>query len=520
MEQFLKKYPVGIQTFDKVIKGGYVYIDKTELIFNMVHTGEYYLLSRPRRFGKSLLISTLQAYFEGRKDLFRGLAIERLETDWEKYPVFRLDFSGNKYTEEGDLLHVANLFLHNYEEIYGAKAEEQTFGSRFQGLLRRAMEQTGRQCVVLIDEYDKPLTDTIGNTAMQEKNREVLQGLYGVLKNADANIRFAMLTGVTRYGKLGIFSAANNPNDISTAPYFSSLCGITEDELQKYFDEDTGRLSIELGVTKGELLQMLKRKYDGYHFSSRSVDVYNPFSILNAFKNRQLDNYWFATGTPTYLALMLKKAGFNPSTLEGEIKASSETLSSFGSGENNLVAALYQSGYLTIKDFDGKFYTLGIPNEEVADGLTSYLIPEYCNTSMGRFDPEISRLGELITVGDANGMMEQLQTIMEEIPFENNEPKMMEAHFRNMVYLMVRATGYKTYVEMSKLGGRIDICFETDQYAYIIECKRNLSAKEALAQIDVKNYAKRLSATGKQLFKIGANFSTGEKNLVEWVVEE
>lgn len=518
MEQ-TRKYPIGIQTFEEIIKGGYLYIDKTKLIYDLINEGKYYFLSRPRRFGKSLLISTLEAYFSGKKDLFKGLFIEQKSTDWETYPVFHLDFSGNKYITESELYSVVNLFLSQQERIYGKDEEEQTFGSRFQGLLKRSYAQTGKQAVILIDEYDKPLTDSIRFNAIQEKNRDILQSLYGVLKNADRYIKFAFLTGVTRYGKLGIFSASNNPDDISTIPQFATLCGISETELHNNFDSEINRLAQALGSDKDEAYAKLKHKYNGYHFASKSEGVYNPFSLLKALKYSVLQNYWFITGTPTYLTEILKRNSFNPALLEEDIKATEESLCSFGNGENNVIAALYQSGYLTIKDETDGIYTLGIPNEEVADGLTKHLIPEYTGTNIGEYDPDIIELRDRLRAGDANGMMEQLQTIMEEIPFENNEPKMMEAHFRNMVYLMIRATGYPTYVEMAKLGGRIDICFETEKFAYIIECKRDLDAATALEQINEKKYAKRLSNSGKKIYKIGANFSTKKKNLAEWKVQ-
>ena len=519
MEQKTRKYPIGIQTFEKIIRGGYVYVDKTKYIHKMVSEGEYYFLSRPRRFGKSLLITTLQAYFEGKKELFKGLDIDQHEKDWDVYPVFHLDFSGNKYDKEGELDKVTELFLLQNERIYGKDEAEQTFGSRFQGLLKRAYAQTGKQCVILIDEYDKPLTDTIGMQDLQDENRSTLQGLYGVLKNGDANIKFAMLTGVTRYGKLGIFSASNNPRDISMSNSYSSVCGITEQELHKYFDEEIGNFAKEKNITKEELYAVLKNKYDGYHFSENSDDIYNPFSILNSLTDHQITNSWFSSGTPTYLTLMLKNCNFDTSTLEGDVTTTVEGLSSFGNGEKNVVAALYQSGYLTIKGFDGKYYTLAMPNEEVGEGLTNYLIPEYTGCAIGEFDPDIRDLGICIKNGDAEGLMQQLQYIMEQIPFESNEPKLIEANFRNMAYLMIRATGHKTWIEKPKLGGRMDIYFENDKYVFIIECKRDGSATEALQQINEKKYDHRLSREGKKLFKIGANFSTEARNLVEWKIE-
>lgn len=289
------KYPIGIQTFEEVINGGYVYVDKTDLVYKLKDTGKYYFLSRPRRFGKSLLTTTLEAYFQGRKELFKGLAIEKLEKDWVEYPVFHIDFSGEAYSSEDATNSVINKFLLKWESIYGIGEGETTFGLRFKGVIERAYEKTRRQTVILIDEYDKPLTDNIGNEEVQDRIRQTLQGFYGVLKNADKYIKFAFLTGVIEYGKLGIFSAANNPKNLSMTDDYSSICGITEEELHRYFDDEIQLFAEKLKVSKDRMYQLLKLKYDGYHFSAISDDVYNPFSLLNALSDRQLTNYWFST---------------------------------------------------------------------------------------------------------------------------------------------------------------------------------------------------------------------------------
>lgn len=512
------KFPIGIQTFEKIIGGGYVYVDKTDLVYKLVSSGEYYFLSRPRRFGKSLLTTTLEAYFHGRKELFKGLAIDSLETEWIEYPVFHLDFSGNKYIHENELSSVVNLFLEECESKYDRNLSEVTFGSRFQGVIKRAYEKTGKKVVILVDEYDKPLTDTIGNTDIQNANRSVLQELYGVFKNSDRYIKFTFLTGVTRYSKFGIFSAANNLQDISSNKKYASICGISENELYTYFDDEIKDFAEEENVSVDEMYGMLKKKYDGYHFSEKSVDIYNPFSLLNALNEKQLRNYWFATGTPTYLVKILKKNEPDLSKLENGISATLENIATFGNGEENIVAALYQSGYLTIKDFNGRFYRLGFPNEEVQDGFIQCLLAEYSGRG-GLLDNDLQDLYEKINNDDVEGLLLQIKHIIGQIPFENNEPNMMEIHFRNMLYLMIRFTGNNVFVEYPVLGGRIDVFFETNKYAYIIECKRDESAEVALAQIDEKRYAKKISAPGKTLVKIGANFSTTEKNLTEWKVE-
>ncbi|MCQ2218442.1 MAG: ATP-binding protein [Paludibacteraceae bacterium] len=514
------KFPIGIQTFEKLITGGYVYVDKTDLVYKLVSSGEYYFLSRPRRFGKSLLTTTLESYFLGKKDLFKGLAIDSLETEWIEYPVFRLDFSGNRYIKENELDSVVNLFLEKCESKFGANTNEVTFGSRFQGVIQRAYEKTGKKVVILIDEYDKPLTDTIGNTDVQDENRSVLQSLYGVFKNSDQYIKFTFLTGVTRYGKLGIFSAANNLQDISNNDMYSSICGISENELHKYFDEEIQVFADKKKTNKDDIYAILKNKYDGYHFSEESEDIYNPFSLLNALNDKQLRNYWFATGTPTYLAKILSKSDINIPDFENELMATEEMLATFGNGESNVIAAFYQSGYLTIKDFRDGCYLLGFPNEEVSEGLTRILIPNYVMSSTSdKKDLDLVKLRQLLMKDDVDAFMSQIQLIMSQIPFENNNLKLIEANFRNMLYLMIRATGHKVTVEHPVLGGRIDVFFETNNCVYIIECKRDGSAQEALAQIDEKRYAKKISSHDKKIVKIGANFSTKEKNLTEWIVE-
>lgn len=514
------KYPIGIQTFEKIVEGGYVYVDKTELIYQLVSSGEYYFLSRPRRFGKSLLTTTLESYFLGRKELFRGLAMERLEKDWTVHPVFHLDFSAADYTDATALDSRIELTISGWEDKYGKNKAEKNFGERFYGVISRAKEQTGQKAVLLIDEYDKPLTDTIGKPEQQDRNRALLQSIYGVMKRADSSIRFAFLTGVTRYGKLGIFSAANNPQDISMSRDYATICGITEAELHEYFDDEVMEFAKVMNVTKEEMYELLKRKYDGYHFYPNTEDVYNPFSLLGALCAKSLDNVWFATGTPTYLVKILKKKNFDLTKFNNDIAATAESMATFGNGEENVTAALYQSGYLTIKSYeqDNNVYRLGFPNEEVAEGFVRYLIVEYAEKKIDELDADFIQLRRYVQANDVEGFMQQMQFIMSQIPFESNEPKMIEANFRNMLYLMIRSTGRTVSVEFPVLGGRIDVFFETQACAYIIECKRDQSAAEALAQIDEKKYSARISAPGKRIVKIGANFSTIERNLTEWVV--
>ncbi|MCQ2195680.1 MAG: ATP-binding protein [Paludibacteraceae bacterium] len=511
------KFPIGIQAFEEIITGGYVYVDKTDLVYKLVDEGKYYFLSRPRRFGKSLLTTTLEAYFLGQKDLFKGLAIDSLETEWIEYPVFHLDFSGGDYTKESALQNRLESVLAQWELEYGKVESEKEIGDRFYGVISRAKEKTGKKVVILVDEYDKPLTDAIGLTETQDNNRAFLQSLYGIFKRGDNLIKFAFLTGVTRYGKLGIFSAANNLKDISNDDNYSSVCGISERELYKYFDEEIEVFSNKKGVSKDEIYESLKKQYDGYHFSEDSEDIYNPFSLLNSLADRKLHNYWFATGTPTYLIKILKKNEPDLSKLENGFIATLENISTFGNGEENIIAALYQSGYLTIKNFNGKFYRLGFPNEEVRDGFIQCLMAEYSGKG-GLLDNDLQSLYENINDDNVEGILLMIKHIIGQIPFECSEPNMLEIHFRNMLYLMIRFTGHDVSVEYPVLGGRIDVFFETNKYAYIIECKRDDSAESALSQIDEKRYAKKISVPDKAVVKIGANFSTKERNLTEWKV--
>lgn len=515
------KYPIGIQTFEKIIEGGYVYVDKTDLVYKLVTTGEYYFLSRPRRFGKSLLTTTLEAYFLGKKELFRGLAMEKLEQDWVEHPVFHIDFSGADYTNPEMVCNRINTYLAEWEKKYGRNDVEVATGDRLFGVISRAKEQTGKQVVILIDEYDKPLTDTIGKPEIQDKNRSTLQEIYGIMKRADRHIRFAFLTGVTRYGKLGIFSAANNPKDISLSRDYTTICGITEEELHTIFDDEVQAFADCMKVSKERMYALLKQKYDGYHFDENLEDVYNPFSLLNSLADKKLYNYWFATGTPTYLAKILSKSDISIPEFDDKLMATGEMIASFGNGESNVIAALYQSGYLTIKGYQDVFFILGLPNEEVASGFTQFLIPNYVGSSTSdQKDMDLIKLKRLILNDDAEGFMTQIQLIMGQIPFEKDEPKLIEANFRNMVFLMIRFSGFKVEVEHQVSSGRIDILFETEKRVYVIECKRDKSAAEALEQINMKKYAQKISSADKPVVKIGANFSTAERNLTEWEMEE
>lgn len=409
----IRKYPVGIQNFEDLRKEGYCYVDKTELMYQLVQSGKYYFLSRPRRFGKSLLQSTIQAYFEGKKELFRGLAIEQLEQEWNIYPILHLDLNAQKYDTPESLYSMLNDALCNWESQYETRSSETTHSLRFQGVIQRAAEKYGQQVVVLIDEYDKPMLQAIGNEALQTEYRNTLKAFYGVLKSCDKYLRFAMLTGVTKFSKVSVFSDLNNLMDISLSSRFASICGITEQELHQYFKEDIRLLGESQGMSPEDTAQELKQWYDGYHFSDRSEDIYNPFSLLNTFAQRQFGSYWFETGTPTFLVELLKHCRYDLNRLTQEM-AMADSLNGMDSMEENPVPILYQSGYLTIKDFDREFryYTLGFPNKEVEEGFTKFLLPHYAHLSSGNSAFELSRFVQEVRGGQTDAFMKRLQTKM------------------------------------------------------------------------------------------------------------
>ena len=377
-----KIYPIGIQNFEKIRKDGYFYIDKTALIYQLVKTGSYYFLSRPRRFGKSLLLSTLEAYFQGKKELFDGLAMEKLEKDWIKYPILHLDLNAEKYTAPEALDQVLESALRRWEALYGAQDYERTFASRFQGIIQRACDKTGQRVVVLVDEYDKPMLQAIGNDELQKNYRETLKAFYGALKSKDGCIKFGMLTGVTKFGKVSVFSDLNNLDDISMRNQYIDICGINEQELHDNLEDELHSLASAQGMTYDEICAKLQEYYDGYHFTHNSIGMYNPFSLLNTFKYNEFGSYWFETGTPTYLVELLKKHHYDLCRRAHE-ETPATVLNSIDSTSDNPIPVIYQSGYLTIKGYDQRFgiYRLGFPNREVEEGFINFLLPFYANTN-------------------------------------------------------------------------------------------------------------------------------------------
>ena len=508
-------FPIGIQNFEKIRKGGYVYIDKTALIYELATTGSYYFLSRPRRFGKSLLLSTLEAYFLGQKDLFKGLAIEQLEKDWTVYPVLHIDMTAREYDTPQSLYGKLDDKLKVWEKLYKVEDIKDEPGPRFEQVVYQAYQQTGHQVVILVDEYDKPMLATIGNEELQKKYRDILQGFYSIIKSCDAYIRFAFLTGVTKFGQLSVFSGMNNPKDISMHKRYATLCGLTEAEMHPLFDAEIHHLAEDNGLTDAEACQKLRDRYDGYHFCAGGEGVYNPFSLLGALDSTSFGSYWFATGTPTYLVQLLKTASYNLNELYGEVYADEIDLNSFD-GNNNLVGAFYQSGYLTIKNFDGEYYRLDFPNKEVEEGFTKFIVPYY----VGKSDAgEWRQLKMEVDAGNPDAFLTRIRRLLASVAADM-QPNQVEHNYRNMLFLLFKVTGVEVRMEEPTSAGRIDMVVRTDKYVYVMEFKLNQSAEKAMRQITDKHYADSYLGGPQQVFRIGVNFAEETRNIDDWTIEK
>lgn len=510
-------YPIGIQNFEKIRKEGYLYIDKTALIHQMVTTGSYYFLSRPRRFGKSLLVSTIEAYFQGKKDLFEGLAMAALEKEWLEHPIFHLDLNISKYASATDLVDILDRNVAAWEGLYGSDPAERSLPLRFAGVILRAYKRTGRRVVILVDEYDKPLLQTLHDEALQEEMRSTLKPFYGVLKTMDGCIRFALLTGVTKFGKVSVFSDLNNLEDISMINAYADICGVTDAEIRGELKEDVQALADALGLEYEAALVRLKENYDGYHFTPNVPGVYNPFSLLNTFKNRQFGDYWFETGTPTYLVELLKRTKYDLYDM-AHTETSADVLNSIDATSYNPIPVIYQSGYLTIKDYDSRFgyYTLGFPNREVEEGFVKYLLPFYANVNATKSAFEIGRFVQSVERGDVDNFLERLQSFFADTPYELARD--LELHYQNVLFIVFRLVGLYTQVEYHTNRGRIDLVLKTDRYIYVMEFKLDGTAEEALRQIEAKGYAEPFAHDGREIIKVGVNFSSSVKNIERWVV--
>lgn len=510
-------YPVGIQNFEDLRSRGYIYVDKTLLLYNLVQTGKYYFLSRPRRFGKSLMISTLEAYFLGKRELFKGLAMESLEKDWTVHPVLHMDLNTEKYDTEASLENKLELTLKQWEAEYGYNPDEYSVATRFEGVIRRAAKKMGQKVVILIDEYDKPMLQAITNPELQTKFRNTLKAFYGALKSCDGSIHFAMLTGVTKFSKVSVFSDLNNLRDISMVNQYAEICGISDGELHQYFDEDIHSLADKLSIDYTKACGLLKENYDGYHFCYNSVGMYNPFSLLSTFANMQIGSYWFETGTPTYLVELMKLHHYPVEEIE-HIVTSGPVLDSIDAASTDPVPVIYQSGYLTIKDYNAEFenYTLGFPNREVEQGFLRFLLPHYASVSISKSPYEIQCFVGEVRKGDVDGFLSRLQTFFDDTPYELARDR--EVHYQNILYIVFKLMGFHTEVEYRTSRGRVDLVLKTSDYIYVMEFKLNGTAEEAMQQIEEKGYASAFASDSRKVIKVGINFSNATRSIERWVV--
>ena len=519
MEQ-LRKLPIGIQTFEKVRKENFLYVDKTAMVYQLASTFTPYFLSRPRRFGKSMLISTFESYFQGRRDLFEGLAIENLEKDWIEYPVLHLDLNAEKYDTVEALHIILNTNLLQWEEKYGSLKGEDTLSTRFAGIIRRAYEQTGRQVVVLIDEYDKPLLQALLNEELLDEYRRILKSFYGVLKSADRYLRFVFLTGVTKFAQVSVFSDLNQLNDISMDYAYNALCGITKEELIATFTPEIDKLSRFLGWSFDELAARLEKQYDGYHFCEDTrVGLFNPFSILNVFQKLKLGNYWFQTGTPTYLVDLLKQSDYDLRLLIDGIETTLPAFSEYRAEESNPLPMIYQSGYLTIKGYDSEveLYTLKFPNDEVRYGFLNFLVPYYTQVSDDETGFHIAKFMRELRAGNVDAFMERLKVFFAGIPYDLSDNT--ERHYQAIFYIVFTLMGQFIETEVRSARGRADAVVRTQDTVYVFEFKLNGTAEEALKQIEEKGYLIPYRLDGKNLVKVGVNFSKETRNIDTYIVE-
>ena len=516
------KYPIGIQSFEQIREDGYVYVDKTALLYELVSKGKIYFLSRPRRFGKSLLISTLENYFLGHKELFRGLAIDSLEKEWKEYPVFHIDFNGGNYDKDGELENRILGSLETWENQWGKDPINKELGARIAHVLKQAHEKSGRRAVVLVDEYDKPLLDVIDTdytgllngkeTKLEDIHRGILKGLYSVFKLADKHLQFVLLTGVTKFSQVSVFSGFNQPKDISYDSRFDTLCGISEEELLLVFKDQIRELGEMNGMTEEETIEELKRKYDGYHFSKQLKDIFNPFSILNCLDSNDFQNYWFSTGTPTYLMRLLADNNENINELAGKEYPAAEFVD-YKATKQKPLPMIYQSGYLTIKGYDPTFdvYRLDFPNEEVRSGMVALLASDYFSDE-NYSNSWLVDVTRALRSGDIEKFKLQLTGFLANISYRfqrKQDARACERHFQYTFYLILQLLGkYNTYVEKETSQGRIDCVLECPDYVYIFEFKLNSTAEVALKQIDEKGYAQPYAADKRKIYKVGISFSS------------
>ena len=512
------KYPIGIQNFESLRREGYAYVDKTAMVWRLANYGRYYFLSRPRRFGKSLLLSTIEAYMEGKRELFEGLAIAELEKDWKKYPILHLDLNAEQYKKEDDLVQILDRHLREWEDKYGRDERTKTLSGRFYEVIRNTYEQTGMPVVILVDEYDKPMVLNLDNEPLQDEFRSILKAFYGVMKSADRYIKLGFLTGVTKFSKVSAFSDLNNLDDISMQRDYITACGLTEQEIHDNFDAGMGELAAACGMTKEECYAEMKKRYDGYHFSENSVGMYNPFSVLNTLSKKAFGDYWFATGTPTLMVKLLQTTSFNLNNIV-DTPVTADLLGRVDSMKENPLPVIYQSGYLTIKGYDREFreYQLGFPNQEVESGFINYLLPIYTNAQQPSAMFSINQFVREVRSGRPEAFMTRLQAMMADTDYRIVGDT--ELYFQNFLFVFFRLLGLYVEVERATSDGRTDMIVQTKDYIYIFEFKLDRSAVEALRQIEDKGYARPFATDARHLYKIGVSFSSEKRCVEEYRIE-
>ena len=517
MDGIMRKLPIGIQTFAEIREENYLYVDKTAFVWRIANTGKPYFLSRPRRFGKSLLLSTFEAYFEGKKELFEGLAIAGLEKEWKKYPVLHLDLNAKKYVNSDDLLAILNQHLEKWETVYGDEKKDRSPEERFSYIIRCASEQSGCGVVVLVDEYDKPLLLALGNDSLLDDYRRTLKAFYGVLKSSDRYLRFVFLTGVTKFAQVSVFSDLNQLNDISMKPQYATVCGITKQELEVTFAPELDRLAETNGLTYEETLNKMTALYDGYHFCEFAEGVFNPFSVLNVFDGFKFSNYWFQTGTPTFLVELLKESDYDLRTLIDGIETSASSFTEYRVDANNPIPLIYQSGYLTIKDYDKEFqlYRLAFPNDEVRYGFLNFMVPYYTPVNEDEQNFYIGKFVQELRAGEVDAFLTRLQAFFADFPYELSDTT--ERHYQVVFYLVFKLMGQFTGAEVRSARGRADAVVKTPKYIYVFEFKLNGTAEQALQQIDEKGYLIPYQADDREVVKVGVEFSAEKRNINRWL---